>query len=69
MDIGCYLISNREFEGAKIPEELLIELCKSLRTNGTETVHFANRSILVEGIYIPAKAIKNSLLVVNNEDD
>lgn len=64
MGITCYLVSEGKFEKATIPNELLVKLSKSLRTKGKETVHFADRSIEVEGIYIPARGIKNRLLVL-----
>lgn len=66
MDINCYVVSNGEFESVTIPEKLLTELCKSLRSEGITTVHFATRNIQVEGVYIPAKACKNGLLVIPN---
>jgi hypothetical protein len=68
MNIGCYLITEGKCEATTIPDNLLVDLCKSLRTNGTETVHFADRSVLVEGLYIPAKGSKNSLVIVPNEE-
>lgn len=64
MNIGCYLISEGKFEKALLPEEILVNLSKSLRNDGVEIVHFENRSILVEGIYIPAKGSKHSIMVL-----
>lgn len=65
--ITCYLITNGKLKAAEIPEGLLPELAKSLRTKGVEIVHFSDSSIECEGIYIPAKGTKN-LMVVFNED-
>ncbi|MZQ74924.1 MAG: hypothetical protein GT589_02055 [Peptoclostridium sp.] len=67
MNIGCYLVSNSKFEKAALPENLLIDLAKSLRQSGKEIVHFANRSIEVEGIYIPAKNTKASIMMILEE--
>lgn len=69
MNISCYLISNGEFVTASLPKDLLVELAVSLRQNGEEQVHFPDRSILVEGIYIPAKGTKNSLIVLPDIED
>jgi len=68
MDIACYLVSNGKFETAKIPEQMFLDLCKNLRNNGNELVHFMDRTIVVEGIYVPSKGNKNSLLVIPNEE-
>lgn len=67
MDISCYLATEGRFETAKIPEEMFLELCKNLRNNGKETVHFIERSILVDGIYIPSKGSNNSIMLIPNE--
>ena len=69
MDIGCWLISSGQFKPAKLPEHLLIELCKNLRMKGTEIVHFRGRSIEVEGVYIPARGSNVNLLVVTDDDE
>lgn len=66
MNIACYLVSNGEFVKSAIPEELVLKLAKSLRTNGTETIHFADHSIDVEGIYIPGKGSNTSLMLIPN---
>ena len=64
MDIGCFLVTNGEFEKALLPEKLLLSLAKSLRENGREVVHFAGRSIEVEGVYIPAKKKKIQMMLI-----
>lgn len=64
MDIGCYLITENKLEKALLPEELLLGLAKSLRDNGTEIVRYVNRSIVVEGIYIPAKGTNTSIMIL-----
>ena len=68
MNIACYLVSKGKFESAQIPEELVVELSKSLRTKGTEIVQFADRNIPVDGLYIPAKGTTNKLMVISEED-
>ncbi len=62
MNVGCYLVVDGKFEQAVIPQKLLSELVKNLREKGKETVHFSERSIEVEGIYIPAKGSKLKLM-------
>lgn len=69
MDIGCYLVTENKLEKALLPEELLLGLAKSLRDSGTEVVHYANRTIEVEGIYIPAKGTKTSLMLLPNIEE
>lgn len=69
MDISCYLVSNGEFKSAIIPEKLLVELSKNLRTKGIETVHFADKSIDVEGLYIPAKGVEGIIMIANNSKE
>ncbi|QIW88811.1 hypothetical protein P59_214 [Bacillus phage P59] len=68
MNIPCYLVSEGKFETALMPEQLLTDLAKSLRTKGTETVHLQSKSIEVEGLYIPAKGTKMKLLVLPDEE-
>lgn len=62
MNISCYLVTEGRFEKVVIPQELLTELIKSLREKGKEMVHFAEHSIEVEGVYIPAKGSKAKLV-------
>jgi hypothetical protein len=69
MNIKCFLVSDGKFEKAILPETLLGELVKSLKTKGIETVHFAERSIEVEGIYIPAKNSKTKLMAFQDKED
>lgn len=68
MVIGCYLVTEGRFEQAALPQNLLVELVKSLREKGKETVHFAERSIEVEGIYIPAKGSKTQLMCLGSDE-
>ena len=64
MNIGCFLLIGGMFKEAIIPEELIIKLLISLRENGEEVVHFADKSLLVEGVYIPAKGSNTTLLAL-----
>ncbi|WHH58459.1 hypothetical protein [Petroclostridium sp. X23] len=66
MNIKCYLISNGEFKAVEIEEKLLLDLVKSLRYKGIETVHFSESSIDVEGVYIPAKESKATFMILPN---
>ena len=68
INIDCFLISNGQHKQAYISEEMLIELTKTLRTNGKEWVHFKDNSIEVEGVYIPAKGSKTSLMLFLSEE-
>jgi hypothetical protein len=68
VDIACFLVAEGEFKKAIIPEELATELIKSLRTKGTEIVHFQNSSVEVEGIYIPAKGSKTKMMLIPDEE-
>lgn len=60
--IGCYLVTEGRFERAALPQSLLVELVKSLKEKGKETVHFSGHFIEVEGIYIPGKGSKTQLM-------
>jgi len=69
MNVPCFLVeTNGEFRTAILPEKLLLNLFKSLRENGVETVHFANMVFEVEGIYVPAKGSKTRLVAIPDED-
>jgi hypothetical protein len=68
MNISCYLVSDGKFEAVLLPEQLLTELAKSLRTKGREIVHLNSRSIEVEGLYIPAKGSQTKMLLIPDED-
>lgn len=67
MNVGCYLVTDGKFEQAVIPQKLLTELVKTLREKGKETIHFSERSIEVEGVYIPAKGSKMQLICLGND--
>lgn len=68
MNIQCFLVTEGKFKAAVIPQKLLMDLIKSLRTKGNETVHFADESINVEGVYIPAKSSKTRLVAFQDEE-
>jgi hypothetical protein len=68
MNISCYLVTNGKFEGVLLPDELLTEIAKSLRTKGKEMVHLQSKSIEVEGLYIPAKGSGTHMLLIPDED-
>ena len=68
MNIGCFLVVEGRFEQAVLPQELLLELVKSLKDKGKETVHFSERSIEIEGIYIPAKGSKTKLFCLGENE-
>lgn len=68
MDIACYFVSKGEFKKALIPEQLLIELAKSLRTVGKEVVHLQSGTIEVEGVYIPAKGSTTKMMLIPDEE-
>lgn len=65
MNIGCYLVTDGKFEQAFIPQKMLTELLINLRTKGKEFVHFSERTIEVEGVYIPAKGSKTQLMCLD----
>ena len=69
MNIECFLVTEGKFEAAVFPEKLLVDLAKNLRSKGFETVHFADRSVEVEGVYIPAKGSKTKLMALPNIED
>ena len=65
MNIGCYLVTTSgEFKNAVIPDKLLVELVRNLRTKGKEVVHFKNESFDIEGVYIPAKGSKTAIILL-----
>lgn len=69
MNVACYLVSEGKLEKALLPEELLLGLSKRFRTSGPQIVDFADRSIIAEGVYIPAKGSKTKLIVLPNIKD
>lgn len=71
MNIACYLIKeDGTLKEALFPEELLLDLAKTLRTEGKEILHLNNgESIMVEGIFIPAKGSKHGIMALPNIDD
>lgn len=69
MNIGCFLVSKDELKKAAISEEMLSELVKILRDKGKEWVHFKDSSIEVEGIYIPAKNCKSTIMLLPEAED
>lgn len=66
MNIPCYLVSNGNFEKAVMPKKLLSDLITILRHKGKETVHFPDKSIEVEGVYIPGTGSKTMLMCLGN---
>lgn len=73
MNISCYLIKeDGALQEVLLPEELLLGLVKTLRTEGPEIVHLnKGESIMVEGIFIPAKGTKHGIMAlpnINGED-
>ncbi|SDI14580.1 hypothetical protein SAMN05192534_12315 [Alteribacillus persepolensis] len=68
MNVGCYLVTEGKFEQAAIPKDILLELIKNLREKGKETVHFSERSIEVEGVYVPAKGSKTKLMCLGSDE-
>lgn len=64
-----FLITGTEIKKAFIPEELLIELIKSLRTKGKQVIYFGECNAEVEGLYIPAKNTKNTIVVLSDVAD
>jgi hypothetical protein len=69
LNIGCFLVSEGQFVKAVIPEELVIGLVTSLRTNGKEVVHLQSKSIEVEGVYIPAKGSTTKMMLIPDEEE
>lgn len=69
MEIKCFLIANGEFIVACITQEQLIELSQIIREKGAETVQLSTRSVLVEGIYIPAKGTNTMLMAMPKTDE
>lgn len=70
MNISCFLISNGGFKQVALPENLVLELAKSLRENGKELVHFSKgEPILVDGLFIPAKGCRYNLMLIPEDDE
>lgn len=67
MNIGCVLTTDKGLKPCALPQEMLLELVKTLRDKGSEHVHMNNgESYLVDGIYIPAKGNKSAIMVLPN---
>jgi len=69
MNISCFLVSEGKFQPAILPEDILLGLVKSLRTKGNEMVHFADKSIEVEGVYIPSKTSKTRFIAFSDIEE
>lgn len=61
-NITVFLVTEGTFHAAVLPKNLLVNLVDELKSKGKTDVHFADKSILVEGIYIPAKNSKTKLI-------
>lgn len=69
MNITCHLLSSEgSFIKATIPSKMLVELCESLKRKSSETVHLSSRSVEVEGIFLPAKDSKKTLMALDTSD-
>lgn len=64
--LRCYIISDGAFVPVTISGVALVELAVSLRENGKETVRFADRNIIAEGIYVPALCSKYQVMLIPN---
>lgn len=66
-NIACYFLTDfGDMEKALLPKDMLVKLATNFRRNGAEQVHFKEKSINVEEIYIPAKKSKHSLVILPN---
>lgn len=71
MNIACYLIKEGgALKKALLPEELLLDIAKTLRKEGKEILHFnKGESIMVEGMFIPAKGAKYGIMALPNIEE
>lgn len=67
-EIAVSLIVKGEFKNVVIPKDLLAELAVTLRKDGKCPVHFADKTVMAEGIVILAKGEKLQVMVFPNTD-
>ena len=68
-NISVFLVTEGSFQVAVLPKSLLTSLVDSLKIEGKTDVHFADKSILVEGIYIPAKNSKTKMITFSDPEE
>lgn len=66
--VAVSLIVNGEFKTVVIPREMLGELAVKLREEGKYAVHFAEETVMAEGMVILAKGVNHQLMVFPNVD-
>lgn len=68
-DIALFLVTEGTFHKAVLPKRLLEDLVVTLKEKGKTDVHFSDKTILVEGIYIPAKDSQTKLMAISGSED
>jgi hypothetical protein len=67
-NIAVSLIVKGEFKNVVIPKSLVGDLAVMLREEGKCPVHFADKTIMTEGMVILAKGEKLQVMVFPNTD-
>lgn len=68
-NVSVSLIVSGKFKNVVMPKELLSALAVKLREDGEYPVHFAEETVIAEGIVILAKGSKNKLMVFSEGDE
>lgn len=70
MNISAILTTD---EGLKIcvfpQEDMILDLIKAIKEKGTEDVVLTDGSYLVDGIYVPGKGNKSTIMVLPMKED
>lgn len=65
--IAVYIIVNGEFKAVEIPPVSVGELSEMLRNDGKTRVQTTKGDYMAEGLYIPARGLKRSMLIFDEE--
>lgn len=70
MNIGAVLTTDKGLEICVFPKaDMILDLIKSIKEKGTEDVVLTNGNYLVDGIYIPGKGNKSTIMVIPMEEE
>lgn len=67
-NIAVSLIVDGKFKNVLIPQEFVGELSVKLREEGKYAVHFADETVMAEGIVVLAIGSKQRVMVLELED-
>jgi flagellar motor component MotA len=67
-NVAVSLIVDGKFKNVVMPKGFISPLANKLREEGKYAVHFAEETVMAEGILILAKGVKHQFMIFPNED-